>query len=59
MDKSVSKSPRGARLFETDAKLRAISSKLDCCSRLGVGCTLSRTTMPMPFVCLPDSVISG
>lgn len=30
MAKSVSKSPRGARLLETDAKPRAISSKLDC-----------------------------
>lgn len=59
MDKSVSKSPGGARLFETDAKPRAISSKLDCCSRLGVSCTLLRITMPMPFVCLPDNVISG
>ena len=59
MDKSVSKSPRGARLFETDAKPRAISSLLEYRSRLGVGCTLLRTTMPMPFVCLPDNVISG
>ena len=50
MDKSVSKSPRGARLFETDAKPRAISSLLEYRSRLGVGCTLLRITMPMPFV---------